>query len=138
LNEIAPPRQLNRYAVSLNLSNVIGFLLFFVAILLVTFAWSFLLLDKSTRSLRIWRRILSWVALLALSVSLVDLLLGLILVQGNNANYLNVLRRVVPTGFVATGIALLTCWFGTRKIVLCSSGSCVITGFLWLMTVIGA
>jgi len=130
--------QAQRYAVFLKVSNMIGFLLFFVAILLVTIAWCFLLLDKSTRSLRLWRRILSWAALLALTVSLVDLLLGLILVQGNNANYLDVLRRVAPIGFLSTGIALLTCWFGTRKIVLSSSASSLITSFLWLMTLVGA
>jgi hypothetical protein len=117
---------------------MIGFLLFFVAIFLVIVAWLFLLSDKSTRSPRLWRRVLSWVALLALTVSLVDLFLGMILVQENNANYLDVLRRVAPTGVLATGIALLTCWFGSRKVVLCSSASCVIAGFLWLIAVVAA
>ncbi|GEM_PF-5370029 len=117
---------------------MIGFFFFSVAILLLTVAWFFLLLDNATRSLRMWRRVLSWAAVLALTVSLTDLLLGVIMIQGNNTQYLEILRRVAPIGFLSTGIALLTCWFGTWKIVLCCSAASVIAGFVWLMTLVGA
>src|SRR5438552_13439600 len=100
-----------------------------LALVLLFSAWISSFFDRRVRSIPIWRRIVSWVALVALTVSLIELLHSSD-VPGN-AGRLAAIAPFAKTGLVLTGVAFLTCWFSTWKTLACLLSSTILVGLSW-------
>ena len=78
-----------------------------------------------------------FVALLALTAALLELLGGSILLADADFNHrLHLIPRLSLVGLALTGVALLTCWFGHWRAVLCVLPATLLVGFLWVIAVL--
>src|SRR5882724_8037676 len=118
-------------------------LIFLVSILFLVAAGYFSVLDRTGRSLSLWRRVLCWIALLALTASVVEFGRYTIVMQrAETASWpfnqrLDVMLRMARIGSNLTLAAFLTCWFGTVKTITCLLSSTLTIGLLWVAQLIG-
>ena len=78
-----------------------------------------------------------FVALLALTAALLELLGGSMLLADADSNHrLHLIPRLSLVGLVLTSVALLTCWFGNWRAVLCVLPAMLLVGFLWVIAVL--
>ena len=107
-------------------------LLFVIAVLSLGLAWFFWVVGWKHRTVAVWRRLLSLVALIAVGASAIELLRCRVAVQHSDfMQRLDIVPHCASTGLLLTAAALLVCWFSPRKTLLCLLPSTVIIGFLW-------
>ena len=116
---------------------------FLTSVLLLVLACVFWVVDRFGRSIRVWRRILTWVCLITLTCAIGQFGRYLLLTQeAENANWvfnerLSPMLHVVRVGTNFAALAFVSCWFATRKTLVCASASTLIIGFLWLAQLMG-
>ena len=105
-----------------------------LALVLLFSAWFASFFDRRVRLgfLPLWRRVISWVALLMLTVSLVELLYCFQLV-GRSVHSINVVLSLFETGLVLAVGAFSTCWFSTWKTLACLLPSTILVGISWFL-----
>jgi hypothetical protein len=107
-------------------------LLLAASIVLLGTAWLSSFFDRAVRLLPTWRRVMSCLALVALTGSVIELLRSSVIMQQSaNAHRLDLIAPFARTGLVLAGAALLTGWFSTWKTLACLLLSTLIVGLLW-------
>ena len=140
LREIAPPGQLERSVASLTMAVEILFGSS-AALLLATFVFWFR--EGFGRSFRLWRRIVVWLSLLALTVAVLTFLRFLCVVgrpEFSNLDFVQRLDATLPmmrAGFWFATAALISCWFATFKTTICGAASSGIIWILWVAQEMG-
>jgi hypothetical protein len=100
-----------------------------VAMVLLFSAWFASFFDRRVRLgfVPLWRRFITWGALLLLTASLIELLVAQ---SVRSSSFMLVLFE---TGFVFAVGALLTCWFGSRNTLACLLPSTLLVGASWFL-----
>jgi hypothetical protein len=76
-------------------------------------------------------------SLFAVTAALLVMLGGSMLLASADFNQrLHLIPRLTLVGLALTGCALLTCWFGNWRAVLCVLPATLLVGFLWVMAVV--
>jgi hypothetical protein len=109
-------------------------LLVLLAILLLAGGWSFSVPSRYRKAISTWRQVLSFAALTSLTATVVELLVGRILLEGANWDRrFQVIPPLALVGLILTLVALVTCWFANWRALICILPSTLIVGFLWLI-----
>jgi len=105
-----------------------------IAMVLLFSAWFASFFDRRVRLGFVpwWRRLIVWGALLLLTASLVELLYCVSLVD-QSVRPGGLVLSLFETGLVFAAIALLTCWFGSRKTLACLLPSTLLIGGSWFL-----
>ena len=110
--------------------SMIASLVIALALVLLFAAWMASFFDRAVRLTPIWRRVVAWVALLALTVSLAELLWSSSLPLSHSPA---VMLPFFQSGLVFAAVAFLTYWFGTRKTLACLLPSTILVGLSWFL-----
>ena len=114
-----------------------GELLILLAILLLAGGWYFSIPARYRRTISIWRQLLSFAALTSLTAAIMELLGSSVILQtADFERRFHAIPRLAVVGLLLTLVALVTCWFATRRAIICILPSTLIVGFLWLVAVV--
>lgn len=116
---------------------MIAELILAVSMVLLLSGWFASFFDRHVRLglVPMWRRVLSWIALVALTVSLIGLLRYSVIPRNE---HLNVILPFGLTGLALAGLALLTCWFSSLKTLACLLPSTLLIGLSWVLQLAAA
>ena len=105
-----------------------------LAIVLLFSAWFASFFDRRVRLglLPLWRRVVSWGALLLLTASLIEVLYCFELV-GRGVLSFGVMLSLAETGLVFAAVTFLTCWFASRKTLACLLPSTILVAGSWFL-----
>ena len=114
-----------------------GELLLLLAILLLAGGWYFSIPARYRRTIPIWRQLLSFAALTSLNAAIMELLGSSVILQAADfERRFHAIPRLALVGLLLTLVALVTCWFATRRAIICILPSTLIIGFLWFVAVV--
>ena len=114
-----------------------GELLVLLAILLLAGGWYFSVPARYRRTIPMWRQLLSFAALTSLTAAVMELLGGSVILQTADFDRrFHVIPRLALVGLMLTSVAFVTCWFATRRAIICILPSTLIVGFLWFLAVV--
>ena len=119
---------------------MIADLLLTLAMILLLAAWLVSFFDKRVRLglVPFWRRILSWVSLLALTISLIELIRASDAMAVARSYRLDIIAPFARVGLLCAAAAFVTCWFSSWRTLACLLPSTVLVGFLWFMGLLAA
>jgi hypothetical protein len=119
---------------------MIADLLLALAIILLLSAWLGSFFDKRVRLglVPLWRRILSWTSLLALTISAIELIRASDALAVAHSYRLDIIAPFARVGLMCTAATFVTCWFSPWKTLACLLASTVLIAFLWFMGLLAA
>src|SRR2546425_1807310 len=105
-----------------------------LAMALLFSAWFASFFDRRVRLglVPLWRRVVSWGALLLLTASLIEVLFCFELVA-RGVHSLGVILSLAETGLVFAAAAFFTCWFASRQTLACLLPSTVLVASSWFL-----